>query len=652
MLSPAEIDARLLRLLPRVEKPARYVGGELNQVVKPWEQIPLRVALAFPDVYEIGMPNLGLAALYELVNQQPEMLAERVYVPWTDMQALMRAHDLPLFSLETRHALRDFDLVGISLPYESIYTNVLTLLALGGIPLLASARVDGDPLVLAGGHATFNPEPMADFIDAFVIGDGEEALIEVAHTVLTAKRAGATRATLLRALAALDGIYVPALYDVSYHADGRVAAVSPRAAGIPAQVCKRVVATLPPPLTRPLVPNLDTVHNRVAVEIMRGCTRGCRFCHAGMVTRPVRERTVEEIVGAIDAALGATGFGEVGLLSLSSSDYSHALELVRAVAARFGSRGVNISLPSLRIESFSVELMQALAGNSRRGGFTLAPEAASERMRAIINKPVSTAQLLETAREIYSRGWHTIKLYFMIGHPEETLADVEAIAALCQAVLAEGRQVLGARAKLHAGISTFVPKPHTPFQWVACDSIEQIAAKQQLLRQRLRQRAIKLSWSDPRETMLEAWLARGDRRLGAVILAAWQAGASFDAWREHFRFELWEQAFDGAGLDPAFYTHRPRALEERLPWEHIDAGVSQRFLREDRAWSAEGRLRDDCRERCFACGVLPTFKALRAAHPGPGWKCPEVGPPATATTKNAATAPAAAAAMTAAEPRA
>ncbi|MBK8480865.1 MAG: TIGR03960 family B12-binding radical SAM protein [Proteobacteria bacterium] len=638
MLSPAEIEKRLLRLLPRVEKPARYVGGELNQVVKPWARIPLRVALAFPDIYEIGMPNLGLAALYELVNQQPEMLAERVYVPWPDMQALMRADELPLFSLETRHALRDFDLVGISLPYESIYTNVLSLLALGGIPLLANARTDEDPLVLAGGHATFNPEPMADFIDAFVIGDGEEALLDVAHCLLEAKRNGAGRAQRLRALAAIDGVYVPALYDVSYHADGRVAAVDPREDGVPQQIHKRVVAVLPPPLTRPLVPNLDTVHNRVAVEIMRGCTRGCRFCHAGMVTRPVRERSVEAIVEAIDAALEATGFGEVGLLSLSSSDYSQALELVRTVAARFGSRRINISLPSLRIESFSVELMQALAGNSRRGGFTLAPEAASERMRAIINKPVATSQLLETAREIFSRGWHTIKLYFMIGHPEETLADVEAIAALCQAVLAEGRRVLGSRAKVHAGISTFVPKPHTPFQWVPCDSLEQITAKQLLLRQRLRERAIKLSWSDPHETMLEAWLARGDRRLGAVVLAAWQAGASFDAWREHFRFDLWQQAFAAAGLAPEFYTHRPRPLEERLPWEHIDAGVSQRFLREDRAWSAAQRLRDDCRERCSACGILPTFKALRAAHPGPGWKCPEVGGGAAATAAAAGAA--------------
>ena len=632
MRAPAEIDACLQRLLPRVEKPARYVGGELNQVVKAWEQTPLRLALAFPDVYEIGMPNLGLATLYELVNQQPEMLAERVYVPWTDMQALMRAHELPLFSLETHHALRDFDLLGISLPYEAIYTNVLTLLALGGIPLLASARTADDPLVLAGGHATFNPEPMADFIDAFVIGDGEEALLDVARCVLEAKRAGIARDRLLRRLAALDGVYVPALYDVSYHADGRVAAVDPRDAGVPARIHKRVVAALPPPLARPLVPNLDTVHNRVAVEIMRGCTRGCRFCHAGMVTRPVRERTVDEIVGAIETALGATGFGEVGLLSLSSSDYTHVLELVRTVAARFGSRRIDISLPSLRIESFSVELMEALAGNSRRGGFTLAPEAASERMRAIINKPVSTEQLLATAREVYARGWHTIKLYFMIGHPDETLADVEAIAALCQAVLAEGRRVLGGRAKLHAGISTFVPKPHTPFQWVPCDSLEQITAKQQLLRQRLRHRAIKLSWSDPQESMLEAWLARGDRRLGAVVLAAWQAGAGFDAWREHFRFEHWQQAFAATGLQPEFYTHRERALDERLPWEHIDAGVSQRFLREDRLASAEERLREDCREHCFACGILPTYKTLRAAHPGPGWKCPEVGRAATAPT--------------------
>jgi len=620
-----DIERLLHTLLPRVQRPARYVGGELNQVVKRWDAVATRIALAFPDIYDLGMPNNGLAILYDQVNQQPDMLAERTYVPWTDMQALMRERGLPLFSLESKRPVRDFDVLGISLPYESLYTNVLTLLDLAGISLQTIDRGRDEPVVIGGGHATFNPEPMWAFFDAFVIGEGEEVLLEVARCVAAWSKGSAERSQLHRHLATIEGVYVPSLYTVSYNADGTVCRVDRTDRVGSPTVRKRIVAQLPPPLTRFIVPNVDTVHNRVAIEIMRGCTRGCRFCHAGMVTRPVRQRSVEEVVNALDVALRQTGYTDVGLLSLSSSDYVHVLPLVREVRDRFADRKLNISLPSLRIESFSVELMEALQGASRRGGFTLAPEAATERMREIINKPVSSSQVLQTAAEVYRRGWHTIKLYFMIGHPAEQLADVEAIGELALAVLAEGRKVIGGRAKVNVGVSTFVPKPHTPFQWVPCDTADQIKAKQALLRNRLRRRGIKLSWTNTQESLMEAWLSRGDRRMSQVIFRAWQLGARFDAWQEHFRFEQWQQAFAHAGLDPHFYTHRQRSPEEVFPWDHVDCGLHKRFLQQDYQWSLQGKTREDCRNRCFACGILPKYKELRRSNPGDVWECPDVG---------------------------
>jgi radical SAM family uncharacterized protein len=634
-MNAAVLSRAVEGLLPGVQKPARYAGGELNQVVKDWEQVPLRVALAFPDIYELGMSNLGLAILYDIINRQPEALAERVFSPWPDLEAALRGAGLPLFSLETRHPLRDFDVLGVSLPYETLYTNMLNLLDLAGIPLLSADRGEADPLVVAGGHACYNPEPVAPFVDAFVIGEGEEVILEMLERVRAWKESGTPRQTVLLQLAGIWGVYVPSLYRAHYHPDGTLRQVEALAPEARLPVIKRIVPRLPPPLTRFIVPYLDIAHNRIPIEIMRGCTRGCRFCQAGMITRPVRERPVQEIVQAIEQALAATGFEQVGLLSLSSSDYDDILELVRQVSARFSGRHLDLSLPSLRIETFSVELMDLLRGNSHRGGFTLAPEAATERMREIINKPVSTAQLLETARAIYQHGWHTIKLYFMIGHPSETLEDVQAIVDLCRAVLAEGRQVIGNRAQVTAGVSTFIPKPHTPFQWVPCDTLEQIEAKQALLKRQLRGRGLKLNWNNPQETMLEAWLSRGDRRMGEVVYQAWRLGARFDAWSEHFRYDAWLQAFEEADLDPNFYTHRERPIDEVLPWDHIDAAVKKQFLTEDYLWSLQGRTRVDCRERCFACGILPRFAELRRAHPGQIWECPEVRSPSRARAAEA-----------------
>jgi radical SAM family uncharacterized protein len=628
VLSPEQIKTKLELILPTVQKPGRYTGGELNQVVKNWLEIETKVALVFPDIYDLGMSNLGLAILYDLLNQRPDVLAERAYVPEAGMEAAMRAAGLPLYSLESKHALADFDIIGFSLPYETLYTNALNALDLAGIPVLADDRGVDHPLVIAGGHATFNPEPMHAFIDAFVIGEGEEAIQDVVNTYQNWAKSHQhdSRQELLLALARVPGIYVPSLYQPHYHADGTFCRIESLVEEASLPVNKRIVPVLPPPVTRFIVPYVDTVHNRAPIEIMRGCTRGCRFCHAGMITRPVRERPVKEVLEAIEEALEHTGFEEIGLLSLSSSDYTHILELVKAVGERFAGQHLGISLPSLRIETFSVELMDALK-DARRGGFTLAPEAATERMREIINKPVSTTQLLETAREIYSRGWTTIKLYFMIGHPSETLEDVQAIVDLCKAVLAQGRRVIGNRAQVNAGVSTFVPKPHTPFQWVPCDSREQIQAKQDLLKRQLRGN-IKLTWTNPDETLLEAWLSRGDRRMAPVIYEAWARGARFDAWKEHFSYQTWMEAFDVCGLDSTFYTYRPRQLDETFPWEHIGTAVRKKFLSEDYLWSQRGQTRVDCRQRCFACGILPTFAETRSQNPGEVWKCPEVTPKA------------------------
>ena len=623
MLLPNEIQDRLERILLRVQKPGRYVGGELNQVVKDWDTIATHVALIFPDLYDLGLPNLGLAILYESLNQLPDVLVERAYAPWLDMEAAMRQAGIPLYSLESKHALLDFDIVGFSLPYETLYTNALNLLDLAGIPLQSFERDERHPLVVAGGHAAFNPEPMSAFIDAFVIGEGEEVMHEIVDAVQAGKAARLPRKELLNRLAEIPGVYVPSLYTVHYNPDGTLSSIDSISPASPKSVKRRIVGKLPPSPTHFIVPSIDVVQNRVAVEIMRGCTRGCRFCQAGMISRPVRERSVAEIVEAIQQSLDNTGFEEIALLSLSSSDYSHILELVEAVSQRFVGQHLSISLPSLRIESTSVDLFEKLKG-TRQGGFTLAPEAATDRMRAIINKPISQEQLLETARAIYSRGFQTIKLYFMIGHPSETLEDVQAIADLCKAVLGEGRKLIGRRAALHAGVSTFIPKAHTPFQWVACDSVESIQAKQRLLKKELSGQGMKLNWTDTNDSLLEAWLARGDRRMAQVVYLAWQKGARFDAWQDHDNFAVWQEAFAEAGIDPAFYSHRTRQLDEVFPWDHIIPGVTKRFLAEDYRWSLEGKTRDDCREQCYACGILPGYIELRRSNTGEQWKCPEV----------------------------
>jgi len=589
------------RILRRVTRPARYTGGEWNSTVKDWDETPIRFALSYPDVYEIGMSNMALPILYELLNGQSDILAERVFAPWVDMAAEMRSAGIPLFSLESRRPLTDFDVIGFSLGYELTYTNVLNILDLAGIPIQATERDDTHPLIIAGGSCTLNPEPMADFIDLFVIGDGEEVLLELLDTIREWKRTGKTREQVLRQAAAIDGVYAPGFYRVDYQADGIIKSIVPTMLEAKPTIQQRVVSKLPHPVTRPVVPHIEVTHDRGAIEIQRGCTRGCRFCQAGIIYRPVRERPLTEVIEAAEALVNDCGYGELSLVSLSTSDYTGIDQLVTELSERLNH--VTLSLPSLYINTFNTPLMDALSGR-KKIGLTFAPEAGSERLRRIINKNITEDELLETFTDIFARGWTSIKLYFMLGLPEETIEDVEEIVRLVDKLHTLGRSVAGRTPQIRINLSTFVPKPHTPFQWVAQVSEEELNAKQELLRAGLRRKGTRVSWQDPKTSLLEAALSRGDRRLGQVIRHAWELGSVFDAWDEHFQFDNWQRAFIDAGLDIDFYARRQRPLDEMLPWSHIDIGVTTDFLRREYQRALEGIQTPDCREGpCSACGL-------------------------------------------------
>ncbi len=592
---------RLELLLDEVSRPARYTGGEWNARNKPWGSARLHVALAYPDLYEVGMANLGLMILYDRLNRLPDVLADRVYAPWSDMEALLRREKIPLYGLESGRPLSDFDILGISLPYELTYSNILNLLDLAGLPLRAEERTTRHPLVIGGGSGAYNPEPMAAFFDLFVIGEGEEALEEL---VALFRETGKDRESFFQRAANIPGVYVPRLYRVDYREDGTVAAVTPQVEGVPSRIVKRIVRDLrsSPAVTRPVVPYLASVHDRAVIEIQRGCARGCRFCQAGMIYRPVRERAPEEVLAAADELLACTGYEELSLLSFSSSDYSAIEPLLAALAERYADRGLSLSLPSLRLDTFSVRLAE-IVSRRRHTGLTFAPEAGTQRLRDIINKGLSEADFRATLEAAFSHGWLRVKLYFMVGLPGETREDLAGLVEMVREAVRIGRKHAGRRATVAVSVAPFVPKPHTPFQWVGQEAPEALEEKIRYLRRELRDRAIELSWPDVQASRLEAVLARGDRRLAEAIWLAWKEGARFDAWQEQFDPERWWQALAALGLDPAFYANRARPFEETLPWDHISCGVSRRFLWAEYQRALRGVTTPACREGCAHCGL-------------------------------------------------
>ncbi len=604
-------------LLEQVRKPAQYVGGEHNQILSAWNAASTRWLLCYPDTYEVGQPNQGIQILYEILNERSETLAERAYAPWIDLEERQREQGIPTFSLEHHRPLWAFDVLAVTLPHELGHTNLLNLLDLGGVSIRADQRGVDDPIVLVGGHAAYNPEPLAPFIDAAVMGDGEEVTLEVDDALAAWKRdhlAADTapgpdaRQDLLRRLAAVEGVYVPAFYAPRYLDDGRLRQTVPIEPGVPALVPKRTVQDLEQWAypRKQIVPMTETVHERFSVEIFRGCTRGCRFCQAGMITRPVRERRPETIQKLVEDGVRDTGFNEVGLLSLSSADHSAIGPIARDLADAYEGTTTSLSLPSTRVDAFNVTLSNELSRNGRRTGLTFAPEAGSERMRAVINKMVSEEDLLRTAETAFSEGWRHIKLYFMVGLPTETDEDVLAIADLGIKTYGIARKH-GKANKVTISVGGFVPKPHTPFQWCAQDPPDEIHRKLSLIRHAIKDHGgLKLRTNDPEEGVIEGLLARGDRRVAAAVERAWQLGARFDGWHEMPTLDTWLQALEETGISLEWFSYRERDDKEALPWDHLDSGLDKTWLWEDWQDARSDKELDDCRwSACYDCGVCP-----------------------------------------------
>ena len=615
--------------LLRISKPTRYIGGELNSVVKDPDRVKLKFALAFPDVYEVGMSHLGFQILYHLLNALPEVACERVFAPWPDLERLLREKSLPLCSLESSRPLREFDVLGFSLQYELNYTGVLNILDLAGIPLRAAQRKGGYPLVIGGGPCTLNPEPLADFFDLFLLGDGEEAVLEICREIIVSREQGEEKEALLERMARVQGVYVPSFFRPEYGPDGRIREMALLKNDL-LPVTRRILPDLEAGAfpSRPILPFMEVIHDRLNIEIARGCTRGCRFCQAGMIYRPLRERSPRKILDLVKAGLENTGYDEVSLLSLSTGDYSCIDPLISSILEHTRAGRVAVSFPSLRVETLTPSLIQQVQ-EVRKTGFTLAPEAGSERLRRVINKGNTEEDLLSTIQQVFSANWRLVKLYFMIGLPTEGEEDLEGIVSLCRKALQVARRSKGS-AQINLSISTFIPKAHTPFQWEAQCSMEEVHKKHQFLRKSLDKHGLNFKWTDPRLSLLEGIFARGDRKLGRVLEAAYSLGCRLDGWGEHFRYETWEKAFSQAGVEPSLYL-RERGPDEILPWDHLDSRVSKSFLREEREKALQALSTPDCRQApCNGCGVCFGADALSnriASAEDPGGRLPSSAAP-------------------------
>lgn len=602
-------------LLDRVEKPARYTGGEMNAEVKPISQAEISFAFCFPDTYEVAMSHLGMKILYGILNELPYAMCERVCMPWVDMLCELRKSNIPLCSLESHTPLSRFDIIGFTLQYEMSYTNVLEMMDLGGVPVLSSERGEDDPIVLAGGPCAFNPEPLHLFIDAFLIGDGEDSIVEVTNVLNACKKEGVPRAERLKRLASLRGVYVPGLYHDEYNADGTLKSLEPTDPCAPLRVLRSILtdfenAYVP---TRPPVPYIQPVFDRIMLEIMRGCTRGCRFCQAGMLYRPVRERSVDKLVELAKESVKNTGYEEISLSSLSSSDYSCISELAGRLTDELRDQRVSLSLPSLRVDKFVQDTLTHTQ-KVKKSSLTFAPEAGTQRLRDVINKNVTEADLVNTLTNAFSNGWNAVKLYFMTGLPTETDEDLIGIAELAKTAagayysVPKEKRVKGLRITCSAAV--FVPKPFTPFQWCRQDDPETVRRKQRLVREHfVALKSAHFNYHDSGVSQIEACFALGDRRLARVLHRAWQLGCRLDGWTDQFRYDLWLQAFEDCGLDIAFYAHRERALDELLPWDHIDAGIDKAFLKREYERAMRAQTTRDCREGCNGCG-LQKFKGV------------------------------------------